>query len=81
MGNLAAVKLVEELGIQSQKDKVKLAEAKDRCYLKGFNEGVMIVEQHQGLKVKDAKPVIRQILIDQGLGATYHEPEELVVSR
>ena len=40
---MAAVKLVEEMKIQSQKDKDKLAEAKDKVYLKGFYEGVMLV--------------------------------------
>jgi leucyl-tRNA synthetase len=42
-GNMAAVKLVEDMKIQSQKDKEKLAEAKDKVYLKGFYEGVMLV--------------------------------------
>jgi hypothetical protein len=34
------------------------------CYLKGFNEGVMLVGIQKDVKVKDAKPVIRQLLID-----------------
>lgn len=78
---MTAVKLVEDLGIKSQKDKVKLAEAKDIAYLKGFNEGVMIVEERQGVMVKDAKPIIKDHLISINLGATYYEPEDLVVSR
>ena len=43
MGNLSAVKLVEEMKIQSHKEKEKLAEAKDRVYTKGFYEGVMLI--------------------------------------
>jgi leucyl-tRNA synthetase len=81
LGNMAAVKLVEDLGIKSQKDKDLLLKAKDMCYLKGFNEGVMTVEAHQGVKVKDAKLVVRQMMIDSGEAASYHEPEEMVVSR
>lgn len=58
-----------------------LTKAKDMCYLKGFNEGVMITGAQNGVKVKDAKPVIRQLLIDQNEAAMYYEPEEMVVSR
>jgi leucyl-tRNA synthetase len=50
-GNLSAVKLVEEMKIQSQKDKEKLAEAKDKVYLKGFYEGVMLVGAGANMKV------------------------------
>jgi len=39
-GDLAAKTVCEELKIQSQNDREKLADAKDLVYLKGFYEGV-----------------------------------------
>jgi hypothetical protein len=37
-----------------------LTEAKDKVYLKGFNEGVMLVGIGQNMKVKDAKPIVKK---------------------
>jgi len=45
-GPHAAVFMYNKLKIQSQNDSVKLAEAKDEVYLKGFNEGVSICSSH-----------------------------------
>jgi len=62
-GNLSAVRLVDEMGIVSQKDKDKLAEAKERVYTKGFYEGVMIDGIAAGMKVSEAKKYVRKTLI------------------
>lgn len=66
---------------QSPKDAEKLKEAKERVYLKGFYEGVMKVGTCKGMKVCDAKAVIRQELLDAGHALVYWEPESLVMSR
>lgn len=39
-GNLSAPLVCDELKIQSQNDREKLVEAKEKVYLKGFYEGV-----------------------------------------
>lgn len=48
MGNLAAVKAVNDLKIASQKDKVGLAKAKEIVYKEGFYNGKMAVGPHTG---------------------------------
>ena len=80
-GNMCAQFWCEKLDIKSCKDTAKLKEAKDATYLKGFTEGVMIIGECKGMLVKDAKPVIRQSLIDSGDALSYFEPESLVMSR
>jgi len=71
----------DELKIQSQNDKEKLAKAKDLVYLKGFYEGVMLVGSQKGKKVCDAKAAVREELMSSGLAIPYWEPESTVMSR
>jgi len=75
--------MCEKLKIKSPNDKVKLAQAKDETYLKGFAMGVMAVEgsPHNGKKVSEAKPLIKQEMIDAGQACLYFEPESKVISR
>ena len=80
-GDMAAEVLCTELKIQSQKDKLKLAEAKDLAYKEGFYSGVMTVGDFKGEPVADAKPKVRQQMIEQGLAVAYAEPESEVISR
>lgn len=41
----------------------------------------MIIGEHKGKKVVDAKPLVKQDLIDKKLGIQYYEPNGNVVSR
>ena len=80
-GTTSAVFMCEKLKIASCKDTDKLKAAKDEVYLKGYYEGVMMVGECKGMKVCDAKPVIRATLIERGDALSYYEPESLVMSR
>lgn len=80
-GDASAVFMCEKLKIQSSKDTVKLAQAKDETYLKGFTIGVMKVGPYAGQKVSDAKPKIKDEMIAAGQAHLYFEPESRVMSR
>ena len=80
-GNMSAVTMCERLDIKSCKDTEKLKKAKEEVYLKGFYEGIMLVGECVGMKVCDAKPLIRKTLMDKGEALVYFEPETLVMSR
>uniref|UniRef100_A0A8C6CNA5 Leucine--tRNA ligase, cytoplasmic n=1 Tax=Moschus moschiferus TaxID=68415 RepID=A0A8C6CNA5_MOSMO len=80
-GKLSAVTICDELKIQSQNDREKLAEAKDKLYLRGFYDGVMLVDGFKGQKVQDVKKTIRNKMIDTGDAYIYMEPEKQVMSR
>ena len=76
----------EKLKIRSPKDAVLLAKAKAEVYLQGFENGKMravcgAVPGVADTKVKDAKPVVRQYLLDNNLAIKYYEPAEYVESR
>ncbi|XP_051955494.1 leucine--tRNA ligase, cytoplasmic [Xyrauchen texanus] len=80
-GSLSAPLVCDELKIQSQNDREKLAEAKEKVYLKGFYEGIMLVEGFMGQKVQDVKKPIQKMMVEKGEALIYMEPEKQVLSR
>lgn len=80
-GDKSAVTMCERLDIKSSKDTLKLKQAKDEVYLKGFYEGIMLVGECAGMKVCDAKPIVRKTLMDRGDALAYFEPESTVIGR
>ncbi|KAJ2479391.1 cytosolic leucyl tRNA synthetase [Coemansia sp. RSA 2320] len=80
-GEMSAPTLCDKLKINSQKDRNQLAEAKDAAYKEGFYNGTMSIGDFKGMSVQDAKPLVRQLLIDRGDAERYAEPDGLVISR
>lgn len=80
-GNLTAKRLVETMKINSPKDAKQLAEAKELAYKEGFYKGTMIHGEFKGKPVEEAKPLVRQALIDAGEAFNYAEPDGEVISR
>lgn len=80
-GDMAAETLCTQLKIQSQKDTKQLAEAKELTYKEGFYNGTMTIGPFKGEPVAEAKPKVRQQMIEQGVALAYAEPESEVISR
>lgn len=80
-GNLSAPSVCRLKKINSQKDHLKLTEAKELVYKEGFYNGIMLVGDYVGKSVQEAKPLIKQLLISTGQGFVYNEPEKFVLSR
>jgi leucyl-tRNA synthetase len=81
LGDMCAPTLCEKLKVQSHKDEAKLKEAKTQAYNEGFYKGVMKVGPYAGQPVEQAKPLMKQYLVEQNQAIVYHEPEGEVVSR
>lgn len=41
----------------------------------------MIVDDYKGVKVQDAKALVKKMMIENNLADNYYEPESLIVSR
>ena len=81
IGNMAAEYACEKEKVQSHKDADKLKEAKEFAYKKGFYEGKMIIGVGEGMKVEDAKPLVKDHMIQNNDALSYSEPESPVISR
>uniref|UniRef100_A0A8C2NHZ9 leucine--tRNA ligase n=1 Tax=Capra hircus TaxID=9925 RepID=A0A8C2NHZ9_CAPHI len=73
-GKLSAVTICDELKIQSQNDREKLAEAKEKLYLRGFYDGVSNIFVIIFYTMRNA-------MLDEGDAYIYMEPEKQVMSR
>jgi leucyl-tRNA synthetase len=80
-GNLTAKHLCETMKINSPKDAKQLADAKELAYKEGFYKGKMIYGDFTGMPVADAKPLVRQQLLDSNDAFAYAEPDGQVMSR
>lgn len=58
-----------------------MEKAKEKAYQLGFYEGIMNVGEYKGMKVRDAKPLVKKLLIDKGMAVEYFEPENQVIGR
>ncbi|EFQ97379.1 leucyl-tRNA synthetase [Nannizzia gypsea CBS 118893] len=80
-GNLTAPALVKQLKINSPKDTVQLAQAKDLAYTEGFYKGKMLVGEFKGEPVQTAKEKVRNSLIKSGDAFPFADPMGKVTSR
>jgi leucyl-tRNA synthetase len=74
-GRLSAPTICAQMKIQSQNDRDKLLEAKEKIYTKSFYDGILIVGKYANTKVSDAKKLVRDDLIANGQACAYYEPE------
>lgn len=81
LGRQAAADLCEEAKVVSQNDRAKLEIIKEKCYKEGFAKGHMIIGDYVGMKVVEAKPLIKQVMIARGIAHAYSEPDTVVISR
>ncbi len=83
LGDTAAIKVVQDMGIKNSKERDKLEKAKKLVYKKGFYEGVMLDScgPYSGMKVALAKEQIKRDLLSQGAAELFYELTGRVVSR
>ncbi|KAF7132898.1 hypothetical protein RHSIM_Rhsim09G0006800 [Rhododendron simsii] len=80
-GDNSAEKICLEMKIKSQNERDKLDEAKKEVYKGGFCLGTMIVGEYAGMKVQEAKSLVKTKLSELGQAVIYCEPEKEVMSR
>ncbi|KAI9150902.1 cytosolic leucyl tRNA synthetase [Blastocladiella emersonii ATCC 22665] len=80
-GEVSAATACDQLKISSPKDRVQLDKAKELLYKESFYSGTMTAGEYAGRPVAEAKPLIRQAMVDAGQAMVYSEPEKDVISR
>jgi leucyl-tRNA synthetase len=82
-GPLPAVEISERMEIEDQYDKKKLQQAKEEIYKTGFYTGVMRENtgKYAGMKVEEAKDVVKEDLLKMDKAAVMFEPSGEVVCR
>ncbi len=83
LGDKAAVKVVEDMQIKNQNERVKLEKAKKIVYKKGFYEGRMNNNcgRYSGMKVEKAKDKVKGELLKNKEAELFYELTGKVVSR
>ncbi|MFH1240453.1 MAG: leucine--tRNA ligase [Candidatus Diapherotrites archaeon] len=83
LGDLAAVKIVQEMGIKNQNERGKLEEAKKIVYKEGYHKGVMNKNcgKYAGMKVEKAKNTVKNEMIKAKEADLFYELENSVVCR
>lgn len=82
-GDLAAVKICEELGIKSQHEREKLEKARKIVYKAGYHTGVMNENsgKYKGMQVEQAKDQVKEALLKADEADLMYEPTGKVVCR
>lgn len=82
-GDMAALKICEELGIKNQNERAKLEKARKIVYKAGYHTGVMNENcgKYSGLKVEDAKDKVKEALLKANEADLMYEPTGKVVCR
>ncbi|KAI3450362.1 hypothetical protein Pfo_007027 [Paulownia fortunei] len=80
-GDKSAERICIEKKIKSQNEREKLDDAKKIIYNGGFYEGTMLVGEFAGMKVQEAKFMIRSKLLELEQAVVYSEPEKKAISR
>ena len=82
-GDFPAVEICTKMQIENQYDREKLEKAKKEIYRSGFYTGQMNITcgKYSGMKVEQAKDLIKEDLIAQGKADIMYEPTGKVVCR
>lgn len=83
LGELAAIKISQELKIKNQGEEEKLEEAKKLVYKLGFHKGVMNENcgKYANMPVNKAKELVKKELIEKSKATKFYELEGKVVCR